>query len=257
MVKIHSTTVIDKNAELADDVSIGPYSVISGRTKIGSGTEIGSHCIIDEFTTIGKNCRVFSGAILGSISQDKKFKGAKSFVEIGDNNTIREYTTINRATEENGKTIIGNNNLIMAYGHIAHDCRVGNNIVIANCGTLGGHVVVEDGAIIGGLTGVHQFVRIGNLSIIGGASKVVQDIVPYSMSDGHPVKIYGVNSIGLERSGFSDEAKDNLSKAFKLLFFMKLNTKNALKRIEEELPPSEEITKLINFIKSAERGISK
>lgn len=256
-MNIHKTAIIEKGAELTGDVSVGAYTVINKDVKIDTGTKIGPHCLIDEFTTIGKNCQVFSGVVLGSVSQDKKFKEKRSFLEIGDNNIIREYVTINRSTEENGKTSIGNDNFFMAYTHIAHDCQIGNNVTIANCGTLAGHVVLEDGVIMGGLAGVHQFVRMGELSIIGGCSKVVQDIIPYSMADGHPAKIYSINSVGLDRAGFSDEVKDNLKKAFKILFFMKLNIKNALAKISEEIPPSKEITVLINFIKSSERGISR
>ena len=256
-MNIHKTAVISPGAELADDVSVGPYAIINDNVKIGAGTKLEAHCIIDSYTTIGRDCHVFYGAVIGSITQDKKFEGKKSFLEIGDNNIIREYVTINRGTEENSRTRIGNDNLLMAYTHIAHDCQIGNGVIIANCGTLAGHVAVEDKVIIGGLAGTHQFVRIGELSIIGGCSKVVQDIVPYSMSDGHPAKIYGVNSIGLERADLPDEARESLKKAFKILFSMKLNTKSALSKIEKELPPSKEISKLVNFIKSSERGIAR
>ena len=256
-MKIHDTAVVSKKAEIAEGVSIGPYSVINDNVKIGANTIVGAHCIIDEFTAIGKDCSIFSGAIVGSISQDKKFKGKKSFLEIGDRNIIREYSTINRGTDENSKTSIGNDNLLMAYSHIAHDCLVADNVVIANCGTLAGHVILERGVIVGGLTAIHQFVRIGELSIIGGCSKVVQDIVPYSMSDGHPAKVFGVNSTGLERADFSDNAKENLKKAFKMLFSMKLNLKNALAKIKNELPQTKEITSLMEFITSSERGIAR
>lgn len=254
---IHKTAIINPGADLGDEVSVGPYAIINDKVRIGSGTRIGPHCVIESFTTIGKNCQIFSGAIIGSITQDKKFKGTRSFLEIGDNNIIREYATINRGTEEDSKTIIGNDNLIMAYSHIAHDCRIGNEVVIANCGTLAGYVTIEDKAVLGGLSAVHQYVRMGELAIIGGCSKVVQDIVPYSMADGHPAEVYGINSLGLERADIQDEIRNNLKKAFKMLFSMKLNVKNALARIEEEIPPSREINHLIDFIKSSQRGISR
>lgn len=256
-MNIHKTAIIDKNTKLGDDVKVGPYAVINANVAIGSGTKIGPYCIIDEFTTIGRDCQIFSGAVLGSISQDKKFEGKRSFLEIGDNNIMREYTTINRGTDEGSKTIIGNNNLFMAYSHVAHDCRIGNYVTMANCGTLAGYVTLEDHSIIGGLSAVHQFVRMGELSIVGGCSKVVQDIIPYSMADGHPAKIYGVNSLGLERAGFSDDVKENLKKAFKILFSMKLNIKNALKKLTEELPPLKEISNIVDFIKLSERGIAR
>lgn len=256
-MNIHSTAIVNKNAKLADDVSVGPYTVIENDVNIGPGSTIGPHCVISSYTTIGKGCQIFPGANIGSISQDKKFKGAKSFVRIGDNNVIREYVTINRGTEEASDTVLGNNNLLMAYCHVAHDCRVGNNVVMANCGTLAGHVIVEDRAIIGGLSGVHQFVRVGTLSIIGGCSKAVKDIVPYSMSDGHPAKIYGINTLGLERAEFPENIREDLKKAFKIIFFMKFNITNALKKVEEEVPRSEPIANLIDFIRSSEGGISR
>jgi UDP-N-acetylglucosamine acyltransferase len=257
MANIHKTAIISNKANLAKDVSVGPYAVINGDAVIGAGTSIGAHCVIDESTSIGGNCQVFTGAIIGSITQDKKYAKKKSYLEIGDNNVIREYATINRGTVESSKTSIGDNCLLMAYSHVAHDCVIGNNVVLANCGTLAGHVVLEDNAIIGGLTAVHQFVRIGTLAIVGGCSKVVQDVVPYSMSDGHPVKIYKLNTIGLERAGFSEAEKEHLKRAFKIIFSMKLNIKNALEKIEQEIKPTKEIKTLLAFIRNSERGIAR
>jgi UDP-N-acetylglucosamine acyltransferase len=256
-MNIHKTAIVSDGAILAEDVYVGPYSVISADVSIGPGTSIGPHCVIDEHTKIGQNCQIFSGAVVGSITQDKKFNKKKSYLEIGDNNIIREYATINRGTEESSKTKIGSNCLFMAYSHIAHDCIIGDNVVIANCGTLAGHVLLEEGVIVGGLAAVHQFVRVGRLSIIGGCSKVVQDIVPYAMADGHPAKIYKVNTIGLDRSGFSESAKDNLKRAFKIIFSMRLNVKNALLKIEKDLPRAQEISILLDFIRNSERGISR
>jgi UDP-N-acetylglucosamine acyltransferase len=257
IMNIHKTAIISKDAKLSKDVSIGPYTVISGDAKIGAGTIIGAHCVIGESTSIGKNCQVFTGAIIGSITQDKKYSQKKSYLEIGDNNIIREYATINRGTQESSKTSIGNNCLFMAYSHVAHDCIIKDNVVLANCGTLAGHVTLEDNVIIGGLTAIHQFVRVGTLAIVGGCSKVVQDVVPYSMSDGHPVKIYKLNTLGLERAGFSEDVKDDLKRAFKIIFSMKLNIKNALLKIEKEIKPAQEIEALLNFIKNSERGIAR
>lgn len=256
-MNIHNTAIVSKDAKIGEGVSIGPYTVVNGNTDIGAGTSIGAHCVIDEFTTIGRNCQVFSGAVIGSITQDKKFVNKKSFLTLGDNNVIREYATINRGTGEDSKTSIGNNCLLMAYSHIAHDCVIGDNVIIANCGTLAGHVRLDNGAMIGGLAAAHQFVRIGTMAIIGGCSKAVQDIVPYAMADGHPAKIYTVNTVGLKRAGFSRESISCLKRAFKIIFSMGLNTKNALTRINEQLAPTNEITILLNFIKDSERGISK
>ena len=206
-MNIHSTAVVHKKAKLGQDVEIGPYAVIGEHATIGRGTKIGPHCVIEGWTSLGKNCRIFSGAVVGSVSQDLKFKGRRSFVKIGDNNTIREYATINRGTRQDSVTSIGNDNLIMSYAHIAHDCLIGNKVIIAHCGTLAGYVTIEDAVIVGGLVGIHQFVRIGTLAIIGGCSKVVEHIPPYAMADGHPTKIYGLNTIGLNRNGISKSAK--------------------------------------------------
>src|SRR3989338_5546487 len=178
-MQIHPTAIVSKKAKLAADIIVGPYSIISDTVTIGSGTKIGSHCVIDGNTRIGRDCEIFTGAVVGSRPQDLKYKGETVFLEIGDGNIIREYCTFNPGTEEGGKTTVGNDNLFMAYAHIAHDCIVGNNCVIANNGTLAGHVVIEDMAVVGGLVAIHQFVRVGTLSIIGGCSKVVQDIPPY------------------------------------------------------------------------------
>lgn len=255
--QIHPTAIISKKAKLADDVEVGPYTIIKEGVAIGSGTKIGPFCIIEGDTTIGKRCKIFSHAVIGSIPQDLKYKGEKSFLVIGDDNIIREYVTMNPGTAASYKTVIGNRNLFMVYSHIAHDCVIGNNCVIANNGTLAGHVIVEDKAVIGGLAGVHQFVRIGTLSIIGGCSKVVQDVVPYSTCDGHPAKVYGLNIVGLERKNVAEQAKGALKKAFKILFFSRLTTATALKKIEKEIKPLPEIIHLINFIKSSKRGLAK
>jgi UDP-N-acetylglucosamine acyltransferase len=260
-MKIHPTAIIDKKAELSKDVEVGPYAVIGPNIRIDAGTRIDSHCIIEDWTTIGKNCRVFPSAVVGGITQDLKFKGKRSFVRIGDNNVIREFVTINRGTEEDSTTIIGNNNLIMAYTHIAHDCRIGDNVVIANAGTFAGHVTIEDDVVIGGMVGVHQFVNIGTLSIIGGCSKVVKHIPPYAMVDGHPTKVYGLNLIGLKRAGVSLESRINLRRAFKLLFNSGLSLPHALKEVEETLPQPKEIRALIHFLKTVKvdtkRGVCR
>lgn len=254
-MKIHPTASVHPKAELANDVVIGHYSIVEENVKIESGTEIGSHCLITGHTSIGEKCRFFTGAVIGSPPQDLKYKGKVSFLEIGKGNTIREYVTINPATKEGGKTRIGDNNLLMAYSHVAHDCHLGSSIVIANAATLAGFVTIEDGAILGGLVGVHQFTRIGTLALIGGCSKVVQDVLPYSLCDGHPAATRGLNIIGLRRAGFGTKARSKLKSAFKLLTKAKISTLHAIKEIEKEIDVSPEITHLINFIKSSKRGI--
>jgi len=213
--------------------------------------------LIQGNTTIGKNCKVFTGAVIGSAPQDLKYKGEKSFIKIGDNNIIREYATINRATGEDGLTSIGNDNFIMAYSHIAHDCVINNDCIIANCGTLAGHVKIEDKAVVGGLVAVHQFVRVGSLSIIGGCSKVVQDIPPYSTCDGHPTKVFGLNMLGLRRAQIPKDNITKLKHAFKLLFQAGLSISHALEKIKEEIPICPEVEHLIDFTKTSKRGICR
>ncbi len=256
-MQIHPTAIVSKKAKLSDDIQVGPYTIIGNNVSIGKGVKIGSFCVIEGNTTIGKNCQIFTGAVIGSQPQDLKYKGEKSFLEIGDNNIIREYCTFNPGTGEGGKTISGNGNLFMAYSHIAHDCIVGDNCVIANNGTLAGYVTIEDKAVIGGLVAIHQFVRVGKLSIIGGCSKVVQDIPPYSTCDGHPARVYGLNLVGLRRNGVSRETIELLERVFKLLFNSGLTRAHALERIAKEIPLSDEISYLIDFVKNSKRGISR
>ncbi len=254
---IDKTAIISKKAKLASNIRIGAFSVIEDNVKIGSNVEIANHCVITGNTSIGDNCKIFTGAVVGSIPQDLKYKGEKSFLNIGSDNIIREYVTINPGTEKGGATTIGNSNLFMAYSHVAHDCKVGSNCTIANNGTLAGHVIVEDKAVIGGLTAVHQFCRIGYLSIIGGCSKVVQDIAPFSMSDGNPARVCGVNLIGLRRNGFNKQEMDSIKKAIKLLFFSGHIKTQAIKHIKDNIDLSENIIHLIDFVESSQRGLCR
>ncbi len=256
-MNVHPTAIVHSKAKLADSVSVGPYAIIGEHVSIAANTQIGSSCVVEGYTTIGENCRIFSGAVVGSIPQDLKFKGERSFLEIGSNNTIREYVTINPGTDLDSKTIIGNGNLLMAYTHIAHNCIIGDSVIIANAGTLAGYVTIEDGAVMGGLVGIHQFVRVGTLSIIGGCSKTVKDIPPYSTCDGRPTRVYGLNSVGLKRAGISIEVAANLKRAFRMLFRMQLSTSHALERIKKEIPESKELSRLIEFIQHSEQGICK
>ena len=254
---LQSTAQISPRAQLAEDLEVGHYTIIGPEVKIASGVRVGDHCLITGNTTIGKNCQIFTGAVIGSIPQDLKYRGEKTEIIIGDNNVIREYVTINLGTQASGKTVIGNNNLIMAYAHIAHDCVIGNHVILANVGTLAGHIVIEDRAILGGLAAVHQFVRIGSLSIVGGCSKVIQDIPPYSMCDGHPARVHGLNRLGLQRAGVNKEAKTSLKHAFTILFNSGLSVGHALKVVEAQVPGIPEITYLVNFIKNSQRGICR
>lgn len=256
-MSIHQTAIISSKAKIDSSVSVGPFSVISDNVIIGANTKIGSHCVVEGNTTIGEGCEIFTGAVVGSRPQDLKFKDEKVFLEIGNHNIIREYCTLNPGTKEGAKTIIGDNNLLMAYSHIAHDCKVGNGCVLANNSTLAGHVIIEDKAVIGGIVAIHQFVRIGMLSIIGGCSKVVQDIPPFSTCDGHPARVYGLNLIGLRRKGISNASIKQLDQAFRIIFNSGLLVKHAVEKAEKELEKNEEITYLLNFVKSSERGLAR
>jgi UDP-N-acetylglucosamine acyltransferase len=257
-VTIHPTALVSPTARLEPGVEVGPYTSIGDNVSIAQDTTIASHVVIEGWTTIGERCKVFQFASIGAIPQDIKFGGERSEVIIGDDNIIREVGTINRATAHSSKkTVIGNHNLLMAYSHIAHDCRIGNYVAMANAATLAGHIDVEDCAIIGGLVGVHQFARIGAYSIIGGLSGVSKDIPPYTMAVGQRAKLYGLNLIGLKRHGFSGEAIDRLKKSYRIIFRSGLTLSQAFERIEAEIGSYPEVDTLIEFIKSSERGITR
>jgi len=254
---IHPTAIVDPEAEIGEGVEIGPYCVIAATVKIGAGTVVGPRVTIEGNTTLGAENEIFTGAVLGSRTQDKKFEGGQTFLRIGSRNKIREYVTMNPGTKEGTETVVGDDNLIMAYAHIAHDCIIRNHTILANAATLAGHVLIEDRAIIGGLTGVHQFVRVGSLAIVGGCSKVVQDVPPFIMADGHPARAYGLNSVGLSRARMSAEEKSVLKKAFKIVFRSGLTVKKAAAQLEKELPATPSLRTLIEFLQASDRGICR
>ncbi|MCK4905414.1 acyl-ACP--UDP-N-acetylglucosamine O-acyltransferase [bacterium] len=255
--QIHPTSVVHKDACLGKGVQIGPYTSIEKNVNIGENTKIGPNVFIEGGTTVGKNCDISKGVVLGTPPQDFKYKGEQTYLNIGNNNVIREYVTINRSTEDGKATVLGDNNYLMAYSHVAHNCHLGNGIVMANAAALGGHVNIEDNAILGGLVGVHQFVNIGKLSIIGGCSKVVKDVLPYAKADGHPLKIYNLNSVGLRRNNFPEEAINLLKEAFKIIFRAGLNTSQSLAQLKEQFPEQKEVKHVIIFIEKSKRGITK
>jgi UDP-N-acetylglucosamine acyltransferase len=255
--KIHETAVIYPGARLGRDVEVGPYSVIGENVFIGDGTKIGSHVVIEGWTTIGKDCQIHHGACVGNAPQDLKFKGEKTFVYIGDNTIIREFVTINRATGEGEETRIGSNCLLMGTVHIAHNCVIGNNVVISNHAGLAGHVTVEDRAIISGLSGVHQFVKIGRNAMVGGASKVVQDVPPFVIADGRPARVCGLNSVGIARAGLSEDVRRNLKRAYRILFRSGLKLSEAITTMEQELDSSEPVDHLLRFLRNVNRGICR
>lgn len=255
---IHPTAIIDPKAEIEKGVVIGPYCIIKDGVKIKKGTNLISNVIIEGNTEIGENCTIYPFTTIGLPPQDLKYRGEKTAVKIGNNNIIREYITIHRASiGGDGITSIGNDNFLMAYVHIAHDCKIGNSVIMANLATLAGHVVVEDYAVIGGLVAIHQFTRIGAYAMVGGFSGVGQDIPPYTTASGARAKLFGLNTIGLKRHGFSDETINYLKKAYKILFREKLTLKDALKKIQDSLPQTKEITYLVEFIKQNKRGICR
>ncbi|MBI3610845.1 MAG: acyl-ACP--UDP-N-acetylglucosamine O-acyltransferase [Nitrospirae bacterium] len=258
MTRIHSTAVIHPKARIAEDVEVGPYAVIGEHVRLHKETQVAAHVVIDGWTEIGEGCRIFPFASIGTIPQDLKFKGEKSHVVIGNHNTIREYVTVNRGTEQGGGvTKVGDHNLLMAYVHVAHDCRIGDHVILANAATLAGHITVQDYAVIGGLTGLHQFVRIGRHAIIGGCSAVPQDVPPFVSAVGNRAKLYGLNSIGLKRHGFSDDQMTALKTAYKILFRSKLSMKEAVQKIREELSHSPEAQELAAFVETSERGVCR
>lgn len=257
LTEIHDTAIVHPGTRLGDNVSIGPYSVIGEHVQIGDGCRIGSSVLIDGNTVMGRKNRVFHGASIGTIPQDLKYRGAKSFLTIGDNNTIREYVTINLATDEGERTYIGNNNLLMAYVHVAHNCWIGDNVILANSVNLAGHVTIYDYAIVGGIVPVHQFVSIGAHSIIGGGSRIPKDIPPFIKVAGNPPKVGGLNSVGLKRRGFTTEQRALLKRAFCILYRDDLNVTQAVEKIKGELPQTPEIEMLVDFIRKSKRGITK
>ncbi|MGC8976524.1 MAG: acyl-ACP--UDP-N-acetylglucosamine O-acyltransferase [Candidatus Ratteibacteria bacterium] len=256
MRKIHPTAIISSEVEIDGDIEVGPYTIIEGKVKIWKNCKIGPYVHIQGYTEIGEGTKIFTGAVIGSIPQDLKYKGEITYLKIGKNNVIREFVTINPGTSYGEETIIGDNNLIMAYAHIAHNCKIGNNVIIANGGTLAGHVIIDDYAIIGGLVGIHQFCRIGKHAIVGGCSKVTMDIIPFVLADGHPARPYGLNIVGLKRKKFSKEKIEILNNAYKIIFRSGLNTSDALKKLKE-IENYKEIKDIIEFIMSSQRGIAK
>jgi UDP-N-acetylglucosamine acyltransferase len=257
MTDIHQTAVIHPRAEIGVGCEIGPYCVIGEHVVLGDGCKLHSHVVIDGHTTLGEENEIFPFASIGMKTQDLKWQGGSSRVQIGDRNTFRESVTINCATNDGDVTVIGSDNHILAYAHIAHDVQLGNHIIISNVGTLAGHVIVEDHAVIGGLAAIHQFCRVGRMSMIGGCSKVVQDVPPFMIVDGNPGVTRAVNRVGLERNGVSEEAQAALKQAFKLLFREGLTLQNASARIEAELPGLPELSHLVQFARTSERGLCK
>ncbi|HSR39938.1 MAG TPA: acyl-ACP--UDP-N-acetylglucosamine O-acyltransferase [Phnomibacter sp.] len=254
---IHPLAYIHPDARLADNVKVDPFTVIHGNVSIGEGTWIGSNVTIMEGARIGKNCRIFPGAVIAAIPQDLKFQGEKTTVEVGDNCTIREFVTINRGTVDRGKTQVGNNCLIMAYSHIAHDCVIGNNCIMSNNTQMAGHVTMGDWAVVGGVSAIHQYVKIGQHAFVSGGSLVGKDVPPYIKAGRTPLSYAGVNSVGLKRRGFSNQQINQILDVYRCIYNKGMNTTQALEYIEEELPITDERDEILTFIRDSGRGIIK
>src|SRR5687767_14162970 len=256
MPGIHPTAIVSTRAELGDNVTVGPYAIIGDGCVIGDGSTIEPRAVLEKNVRLGANVIVGIGTVLGGDPQDLKFKGEETWVEIGDGTRIREYTTINRGTAQSYKTSVGRNCFLMSYVHLAHDCHVGDGVIISNATQLAGHVTVEDRAIISGVSAVHQFVRIGKFSFVGGCSRVSQDVPPFIKAVGNPIKLYGLNSVGLERNGFPEETRRELKRAYRLLFRSELNLRQAVERARAELQMLPEVQDFLTFIEASQRGVS-
>jgi UDP-N-acetylglucosamine acyltransferase len=253
---IHPTAIIDASAELADDVKVGAYSVIGAKVKINAGTEIKTHVVIKGPTRIGRDNQIFQFTSIGEDPQDKKYANEETFLEIGDRNTIREFSTLHRGTkQDNSITKIGNDNLFMAYTHVAHDCMIGNNVIMANGASLAGHVKLNSHAILGGFTLVHQFTKIGEYSFAAMGSAITQDIPPFVMVGGRPTRPHGINSVGMERNGISPEDIRLIRKAYKMIYKMNLRLEDAIDQMEDLAGDSKELSAMVNFLRSVSRGI--
>lgn len=252
---IHKTAIISSQSNIGKNVIIGPYCIIDKDVEIGDNTKIDAHTIVRSNSYIGKNCHIFSNSVIGEVPQDKKFEGEKTDLIIGDNTIIREFCTLNRGTKDSGTTKIGKNCLLMAYVHVGHDCIVDDNVILANGVQLGGHVEIQKYAIVGGLTPVHQFCKIGEHSLVGGGLRVVQDIPPYIIANGQPLKFSGINSLGLRRRDFNINQRKNIKQAYKIIYNSNLNRTQALDKLIQDFSFINEIKVIVKFIKNSDRGL--
>jgi UDP-N-acetylglucosamine acyltransferase len=255
---IHPTAIVHPQAKIGPGVKIGAYSLVGENVQIGRDTVLGPHVVVEGWTQIGERCHLFPFVSVGAAPQAVRYRGEPTLLTIGHDNVIREFVTINRGTAEGGgETKVGSGNLIMAYSHIAHDCQIGNRVILANSSTLAGHILVEDFAIVGGLVAIHQFVRVGCYAIIGGASAVPQDVPPYMVAAGNRARLFGLNNIGLKRHNFSESTMAALKQAYRIFFRSHLTLHKALDRVEKEVPELPEIRHLIDFLKKTKRGVCR
>ncbi len=257
-MEIHPTAIVHPKAQIAPGVKIGPYCIVGENVQIGKDTTFDSHVVADGWTTIGERCHFHPFVSVGAAPQAVRYRGEPTRVTIGHDNTIREFVTINRGiVEGGGETVVGNKNFIMAYSHIAHDCRIGNQVIMANSSTLAGHILVEDFAIVGGMVAIHQFVRVGCYAMLGGASAAPQDIPPYTIASGNRARLYGLNLVGLKRHQFSEETLTALKHAYRLLFRSHLTLQKAMDRVEKEVPDLPQVRHLLEFLKGSKRGVCR
>jgi UDP-N-acetylglucosamine acyltransferase len=254
-MSIHPTAIVHEGAKIGGNCTIGPYAVIEGTVTIGDDCSIGPSSIITGRTVIGKGNKIHGHVYIGNLPQDIAYKGAETYIRIGDNNIIREFATVHRGTKEGSETVIGNNNFLMVAAHVAHNCRLGDNIVMVNCVGLGGYVEIGDHAFLGGFVAVHQFVRIGGYSICGVLTKVTKDVPPFMMVDGNPALVRGLNLVGLKRKGFGPERREALKKAYKIMYRSGFSISHSLRELEKMEPPSEDVRYLADFIKGSRRGV--
>jgi UDP-N-acetylglucosamine acyltransferase len=253
--QIHATAIVDPGAQIGTGTTVGPYCIIGADVVLGENCWLQHHVTLAGPMQAGAGSKFYAYCSIGQQTQDLKYKGEPTYLEIGDENVFREFVTVNRSTMSEGKTRIGSRGNFLAYSHIGHDCTVGDEVVFSNNGTLAGHVQVGDNAVMGGLTAVHQFCRVGRFAITGGCSKIVQDVPPFMIADGNPAEVRGINTVGLERKGFAAEKIKTIKEAFRLIYRSKFNTRQAIEALRKELPASEEINQIIEFIEQSERGI--
>jgi UDP-N-acetylglucosamine acyltransferase len=253
--RIHPTAIVSAKAELAADVQVGPFAIVGEGCELAEGCGIAAHAVLERNVKLGRGVKIGVGSVIGGDPQDLKFKGEVTWVEIGDGSQVREYSTINRGTTQSFKTTVGRDCLLMSYVHLAHDCHIGDGVIISNATQLAGHVTIEDRAILSGLVAVHQFVKIGRHSFTGGCSRVAKDIPPFLKAVGNPVKLYGLNSVGLQRSGFPEDVILELKRAYKLFFRSELNLSQALERSRVELKPMPDVQHFLSFLEGSERGV--
>ena len=255
---IHPTAIIDPDCELGTDVAVGAYAVIGKHVSIGANTVVGPHAVIDERVSIGEDCRIFQFASIGTAPQAVRYRGEATSVKIGRGTVIREFASVNRGTAfGGGVTEVGADNLLMAYCHVAHDCKIGRNVILANNATLAGHIVIGDFVTVGGLVAIHQFVRVGDYAYIGGKSAVPKDIPPYVLASGDRARLHGLNTVGMKRCGFPESTVATLKKLYRIFFRIGITTNEAIERVQAELDPLPEVDNFIQFVKSSQRGITR